>query len=69
MQTDPKPTNAARLRLIADRLCYLSEGMDGLRTRHGLLRAYGNAYRDRYDVLAAAKIDHVPHTAEREAAT
>ena len=40
---DPK-----RIRLLADRLCFLREGEPGLRRRHGLWRA-DKKYRDEYD--------------------
>ena len=44
-----------KYRLIADRLCYLAEGMDGLRYRHGMQRAYkasGLKWWDKYDTEA-----------------
>lgn len=37
-----------RVRLLADRLCYLKEGIEGLRRRHGLFRS-GLGFRDQYD--------------------
>lgn len=43
-----------RVRLLADRLCWLSQGQDGLRVRHGMRRS-GVPYRDQFDVLAEAK--------------
>ena len=41
-------------RLLADRLCYLAEGMDGLRRRDGLINRYGKTYQDDYDRRAAS---------------
>lgn len=52
VNSDHKPTPAERERLQGDRLCYLTEGMDGLRTRHGMQSAYGRAYVDAYDTQA-----------------
>jgi hypothetical protein len=40
-----------RIRLLADRLCWLTEGQDGMRRRHGMQRAI-KGYRDRYDAEA-----------------
>jgi hypothetical protein len=37
-----------RIRLLADRLCYLAEGQPGLTRRHGMQRAE-KTYRDKYD--------------------
>jgi len=43
-----KATNET-LRLKADHLCYVQTGMEGLRIRSGMQRAYGKGYRDQYD--------------------
>jgi len=40
-----------KIRLGADRMCYLSEGMEGLRTRHEMQRAK-QGYYDDYDTDA-----------------
>lgn len=44
-----------RVRLLADRLCWLKEGQDGLRRRHGLWNAFRQSrltYTDEYDLEA-----------------
>jgi hypothetical protein len=46
-------------RLLADRLCYLAEGTDGLRKRHGMQRAYeedNKFWWDKYDSEALRQI-------------
>lgn len=53
MNTDKK-----RITLLADRLCYLDKGIDGLRWRTGMRQA-GIGYRDRYDVKAESLADTV----------
>ena len=45
-----------RITLLADRLCYLDRGNDGLRWRTGMIRA-GIGYRDKYDVQAESLAD------------
>lgn len=44
-------TQKERIRLLADRLCYLEHGVDGLRRRHGMWRS-DKTYRDKYDRIA-----------------
>lgn len=45
-------TEYNRMRLLADRMCYLVEGDDGLRYRAGMIRAFGKDWRDEYDIAA-----------------
>lgn len=60
--TDPRRIDPKRVRLIADRLCWLQEGDAGLRRRHGLYRAYirDGGYRDRYDLEAGNLAPEIP---------
>ena len=41
-----------RIRLLADRLCWLAQGSAGLVVRHGMWHS-DRRYRDEWDVLAA----------------
>lgn len=43
--------DAEKVRLLADRLCWLEKGQDGLRWRNGMWRS-DRSYRDRYDLRA-----------------
>ena len=52
-----KNQDKERLRLLADRLCYLERGTDGLRWRHGMLRADRN-HRDKWDMLAERMVNN-----------
>lgn len=40
------------VRTLADRLCYLQEGQDGLRRRDGMIAATEYKYWDKYDTQA-----------------
>jgi hypothetical protein len=47
------------VRLVADRMCYLERGTDGLRWRHGMYRA-DRHYRDHYDLMAERYLEAHP---------
>lgn len=50
------PLKIRNVKLLADRLCYLENGMDGLHVRYGMSRADKNYY-DKYDSQAREIID------------
>jgi hypothetical protein len=51
MANEKEQQKNKRIRLVADRLCYVAEGQDGLRRRNGMWRADRN-YWDKYDTQA-----------------
>jgi hypothetical protein len=46
-------------RLLADRLCWLELGQEGMRYRHNMQRALGKKYQDTYDKQAETIIKMV----------